>query len=84
MCGRLPGDPFAWAGFFDIRPHGVQVVRGRDHREQQDEHAAQQNNCSQTAQQARAFLVGGRMHPNPDRWNGQHQPRDIKEQFHLG
>jgi len=84
---RLADTAFSWRGFFHFGAHGVQVVAGRDHWEQQNECAAQNANKGErrgdyTSCSSTGSGRGGALPPQQQRRQQQRKPTEIKEKLH--
>jgi hypothetical protein len=67
-------------GLFHLRPHGVQIVGGRDHGEQQNQCAAQ------NASEGQGTTCGRRSTPSSPQQDAGHQqrkPAEIKKKLHT-
>jgi hypothetical protein len=83
IAARLAHRPLARGRFFHLGPHCVQIVRSRDHRKQQNQHAPQRQQTlkrSYPACQPRFRIPP----PQPVSRQRQQHPRQIEQQFHLG
>jgi len=82
--GCLADTTLTGRGFFHLGPHGVQVVAGRDHREQQNECAAESAHEDDRAC-CRTIRTGRRIPLPPQQPSGQQQrePTEIKKKLHT-
>jgi hypothetical protein len=85
---RLADTPLARRGFLHLGAHGVQVVAGRDHREQQNDYAAEnaEEDERRSRETFRSAIRAGRSIPLPPQQTGGHQqgqPAEIKKKLHT-
>lgn len=76
-----PDSTLADRGFFHLRAHGDQVVRGRNHREQDHENAAKGQQTLQGGELPLSAPAPGAP-PQPVGGQGQQQPCEIEQKFH--
>src|ERR1022692_1120249 len=82
LASRLPHRALADGGVFHLGPHRVHIVRSRNHRKQQHQHASQgQKYLPRTELSS---LPHSRVPPPQPVSRQRHQhPHEIKQQFHL-
>ena len=82
IASRLPHRALAAGRFFHLSPHGVQIVRRRDHRKQQNQHTSQRQQTLQRrypARHPRSRIPP----PQPVSRHRQQHPCEIEQQFHT-
>ena len=73
----LAGAALAGGSFLHLRAHGLQIVAGRNYREQYDEHASQSQQDLDGSEAAAVMSRSG-VAPQPIGRQGQKQPREIE------
>lgn len=68
--------------FFHFCAHGVEIVRCRNYREEDDQHACQREQAVQRSQLVPCLALE-RAAPQPVGGQRQEKPREIEEQFHA-
>jgi len=82
IASSLPHRALAGGRLFHLGPHRVQIVRSRDHRKQQNQHASQGQQTLQRSypsRQPRSRVPP----PQPVSRQSQQYPREIEQQFHT-
>ena len=82
FASRLPHRALAGSRLFHLGPHGMQIVRSRNHRKQQHQSASQGHQTLQRTHPARRSQI--RVPPPQPVSRQRHQhPHKIEQQFHL-
>lgn len=70
-------------GFFHLRAHGVQVVGRRNHREKEQQNAAQKQQWAGAAEALPGQMTTRLLSPHPKGGQGERQPKNVKQQLHF-